>query len=81
MHAKAVVRLKFPSEKHLRVTYHALLPEASRPGSKHGHVAIELESPFLALKVDAENSIVLRSTLNAYLRWIRSTENVLEVLG
>jgi tRNA threonylcarbamoyladenosine modification (KEOPS) complex Pcc1 subunit len=81
MEAKAAVRLKFPSEKNLLVTCNALLPETSRPGSKRAHVTIEMEGTFLVLKVEAENSVALRSTLNAYLRWIASTKNILEVLG
>lgn len=81
MQAKAVVRLRFPSEKHLLTICNALLPEARRSGSKRARVTIELEGPFLVLKIEAENSVALRSILNAYLRWISSTENVLKVLG
>ena len=80
MKARAVVRLKLPSQKHLLVTSAVLSPEAYRPSTKRASVTIEKEGDFLILKVEAESTIALRSTLNAYLRWISSTANVLEVL-
>jgi tRNA threonylcarbamoyladenosine modification (KEOPS) complex Pcc1 subunit len=32
------------------------------------------------LTADAEDTVALRSTLNAYLRWIKSTINVIDVV-
>jgi tRNA threonylcarbamoyladenosine modification (KEOPS) complex Pcc1 subunit len=32
------------------------------------------------LKVEAKDTVALRATLNAFLRWINSVANVLEVL-
>jgi tRNA threonylcarbamoyladenosine modification (KEOPS) complex Pcc1 subunit len=42
---------------------------------------LEKEDNFLVLKVEAGDAVALRAALNAYLRWISSTLNVLEVLG
>ena len=80
MKANAVVRLKFPSEKSLLVAKSALLPEINRPATKRAKVVLESEGTFLVLKVEAENTVALRSTLNAYLRWIGSMANVMGVL-
>ena len=80
MKATALVRLKFPSEKHLLVTSSALSPETNRPAAKRACVDLEKDGNFLVLKVEAENTVALRSTLNAYLRWISSMTNVIEVL-
>jgi len=33
------------------------------------------------LTVDAEDSVALRSTLNAYLRWIGTTINVIDLVA
>jgi tRNA threonylcarbamoyladenosine modification (KEOPS) complex Pcc1 subunit len=41
---------------------------------------LEKDDNFLVLKVEARDTVALRAALNAYLRWINSTLNVLEVL-
>jgi tRNA threonylcarbamoyladenosine modification (KEOPS) complex Pcc1 subunit len=41
---------------------------------------LEKDGLFLVLAVDAEDTVALRSTLNAYLRWINSTVNVIDVV-
>jgi tRNA threonylcarbamoyladenosine modification (KEOPS) complex Pcc1 subunit len=80
MKAKAVVRLKFPSEKHLKTVSGALSPEVNRPVSTRAKVILEQDGIFLVLKVEAESTVALRSTLNAYLRWIASGTNVMRTL-
>jgi tRNA threonylcarbamoyladenosine modification (KEOPS) complex Pcc1 subunit len=80
MKAKATIRLKFPSEKHLKTVSGALLPEINRPVSTRASVTLEQDGPFLVLKVEAESTVALRSTLNAYLRWIASVTNIIGAL-
>jgi KEOPS complex subunit Pcc1 len=80
MKAKAEIRLKFPSEKHLKTVSNALLPEVSKPVAGRAKAALECNGNFMVLKVEADDTGALRSTLNTYLRWLSSTVNVVEVL-
>jgi tRNA threonylcarbamoyladenosine modification (KEOPS) complex Pcc1 subunit len=80
MKAKATIRLKFPSAKELETVQASLLPEVNKPGSGRAQVTLSSESVFLVLTVEADDTVALRSTLNAYLRWISSTMNVVETL-
>jgi len=80
MKAKAEIRLKFPSEKQLKTVCEALSPEACKPVGERAKVALETEGTCLILKAEAEDTVALRSTLNAFLRWINSMINVVEVL-
>ena len=80
MKAKATVRLRFSSEKHLATLFNALAPEANAPVNRRAKAILEREGTFLVMKVEADDTVALRATLNAYLRWIGSTMNVLEVL-
>ena len=41
---------------------------------------LEKDGSFLVLTVEAEDTIALRATLNAYLRWINSTVNIMRVV-
>jgi tRNA threonylcarbamoyladenosine modification (KEOPS) complex Pcc1 subunit len=78
--AKAEIRLKFPSEKQLKTVSDALLPEVCKPVGGRAMVALENDGTYLLLKAEAEDTVALRSTLNAFLRWINSMTNVVEVL-
>jgi tRNA threonylcarbamoyladenosine modification (KEOPS) complex Pcc1 subunit len=78
--AKAVIRLRFDSEKRLNSIVDALTPEISKPGVGRAKVVLEREGTFLLLKVEANDTVALRSTLNAYLRWFASTSKVVEIL-
>ena len=80
MKAKAEIRLKFPSEKSLKTVSDALLPEICKPVSGRAKVALENDGLCLILKVEAEDTVALRSALNAFLRWINSMTNVVDVL-
>ena len=80
MKAKAEIRLKFPSKRQLKTVTDALLPEICKPGSGRANVALENEGTCLILKVEAEDTVALRSALNAFLRWINSMTKVVEVL-
>ena len=78
--ATAIVRLKFPSEKRLEIVFKALKPEVDKPATMRSRAKLEKEDNFLVLKVEGRDAVALRAALNAYLRWINSTLNVLEVL-
>lgn len=78
--ARANVRLKFNTEKQLTTLIDALTPEANAPINRRANVKLEKDGLFLALMVEAEDTVALRSTMNAYLRWISSNVNVMELL-
>jgi len=80
MKAKAVVRLKFPSEKRLEIVFKALEPEVKKPATTRSRANVEKDGIFLVLKVEARDTVGLRAALNAYLRWISSVLGVLEVV-
>ena len=78
--AEATVRLKLPSEKQLTTLVDALNPEAKATITRRATVKLEKDGLFLVLTVEAEDTIALRSTLNAYLRWIGSVVNVMSLV-
>ena len=80
MKAKAEVHLKFPSDKHLKTVYDALLPEIDKPVGGRTRMTLKNDEPYLILKAEADDTVALRSTLNAFLRWINSMGKVVEVL-
>jgi tRNA threonylcarbamoyladenosine modification (KEOPS) complex Pcc1 subunit len=78
--AKATIRLKLCSDKQLTTLLAALSPEANSPVTRRTHVTLEKDGLFLVLAVEAGDTVALRSTLNAYLRWINSAVNVIELV-
>ena len=78
--AKATVRLKFKSDKQLTTLLNALRPETKALSTRRANVKLDIDGLFLLLTVDAEDTVALRSTLNAYLRWINSTINVIAIV-
>lgn len=80
MKAKAVVKLKLPSRKHLEIFAKALEPEVKKPATSRSKANIEKREKFLVLTVEARDTVALRATLNAYLRWINSIMDVVEFL-
>ena len=79
--AKATVRLPFHSEKQLTAIVNALTPEVNRQIGIRSKAKLATDGQFLVLDVEAEDTVALRAALNAYLRWINSTMNVLEAVG
>jgi tRNA threonylcarbamoyladenosine modification (KEOPS) complex Pcc1 subunit len=77
MSAKANVLLKFASKKQLTTLLNALTPEAGDSLTRRAHVKLEKDGLALLLTVEAEDTVALRATLNAYLRWINSAVNVM----
>jgi tRNA threonylcarbamoyladenosine modification (KEOPS) complex Pcc1 subunit len=80
MTGKATVRLRCSSEKQLTTLLDALSPEIEKPIGTRANAVLEREGTFLVLKVEAKDTVALRAALNAYLRWIGSTVNILEVV-
>jgi tRNA threonylcarbamoyladenosine modification (KEOPS) complex Pcc1 subunit len=78
MKAGATVRLPFSSKKKLETLMEALIPEANLSFTKRTKAEIAEEGTFLVVNIEAADSVALRATLNAFLRWISSTVNVLE---
>ena len=78
--AKGSVRLKFTSQKQLCALLNALTPETNAMVTRRANVKLEKDGLFLILTVEAEDTVALRATLNAYLRWINSTINVMQVV-
>ena len=78
--AKASVRLKFASQKQLSTLLEALTPEANAQVTRRANIKLEKDGLFLVLTVEADDTVALRATLNAYLRWINSMINVMQVV-
>ncbi|MGD0495627.1 MAG: KEOPS complex subunit Pcc1 [Candidatus Bathyarchaeia archaeon] len=80
MKTRATVRLKFSSEEKLQTVLNSLKPEAKNPATTRARTLLKQEDRSLVLSVEADDTVALRASLNAYLRWINSILNVLEVL-
>jgi KEOPS complex subunit Pcc1 len=78
--AKATVRLEFSSQKQLSALLYALMPEANAQVTRRAKIKLEKNGLTLILTVEAKDTVALRATLNAYLRWINSTINVIDVV-
>jgi tRNA threonylcarbamoyladenosine modification (KEOPS) complex Pcc1 subunit len=78
--AKATIHLKFISEKQLTTLLAALTPEAKAPATRRSKVKLKKDGSFLTLTVEAEDTVALRATLNAYLHWINSAINVMNAV-
>jgi len=78
--AKATVRLEFTSQKQLTTLINALSPEVKAQVTRRSKIKIEKDGIFLILTVEAEDTVAMRATLNAYLRWINSTINFINVI-
>jgi tRNA threonylcarbamoyladenosine modification (KEOPS) complex Pcc1 subunit len=78
--AKATIRLKFNSQKQLRSLLDALKPEVNAPVTRRANVNLEKLDDLLVFCVEAQDIVALRATLNAYLRWIGSTVDVISLI-
>ena len=78
--ANATINLKFDSEKQIDTLLSALTPEAKAPPTRRASIQLKKAGSSLTLSVEAEDTVALRATLNAYLRWINSTLNVIGVV-
>jgi tRNA threonylcarbamoyladenosine modification (KEOPS) complex Pcc1 subunit len=80
MKASASIRLRFPSEKERRVVFEALVPE-TKVATTRSKATLMKDDKDLVLNVEANDTVALRAALNAYLRWVVSIVNVLQVLN
>jgi tRNA threonylcarbamoyladenosine modification (KEOPS) complex Pcc1 subunit len=80
MKAKATVKLKFPSARQLEMVFTSLKPETNMPPSHRARITLKKDDMLLVLTTEANDTVALRASLNAYLRWINSILKVLEVL-
>lgn len=76
----ATLRLTFDSEKQLDTLLAALQPEVEAPPTHRSSVKLKKDGAILMLTADAEDTVALRATLNAYLHWIQSILKVLETV-
>lgn len=77
INAQATIRLKLASDKQVKTLVNALMPEVQSSATRRAKVKLEKDGLFLVLAVEADDTVALRSTMNAYLRWINSTLNVM----
>ena len=76
MKAKAVIRLKFSSEKQLKVVMEALQPEIDTSSTPRSRVQMKAEGHGLILEFMATDTSALRASLNSYLRLIGIAMNL-----
>jgi tRNA threonylcarbamoyladenosine modification (KEOPS) complex Pcc1 subunit len=75
------IRVKFCNHRQLAAAVAALKPEVNSPVTHRSNVTLQVYDCFLVLTIDAEDTVALRAAVNAYLRWIASTTNVVEIIG
>lgn len=79
-----VIRIKckvsFPNRRWLETVFKALEPEVRKTPTMRSRAFLEKDGTFLILKIEAKDTVALRASVNAYLRWIDSMRNVLGVL-
>lgn len=80
MGARATLRLRPPSKKHLKVILKALEPEVRRPPTMRSQATLKAENDLLIIDVRANDTVALRAALNAYLRWISGIYSVFSTL-
>jgi tRNA threonylcarbamoyladenosine modification (KEOPS) complex Pcc1 subunit len=80
MKAKATIRLKVCSTKQLKTIVASLSPEVNNVKFDRAQMTLGSDEDFLVINVEANDTVALRSTLNAYLRWVNSMMNVIQVL-
>ena len=80
MRARAVLRLRFPSKRISEIVYRALLVEVEKPATPRSKANLEIEGNLLILNIKARDTVALRATLNAYLRWISSCIELLQTM-
>ncbi len=80
MKAEATVSIEFKSEKMLETVFKAIKPETLTPPTRRSRAFVKINGKTLILKFEATDTTALRAALNSYLRWIRLTVEILEIL-
>jgi len=78
--ASAAIKMQFNDEKQIDILLATLSPEAKTSASRRSSVRLAKDGLCLTVTVEAEDTVALRATLNAYLRWINSALNILEAV-
>ncbi len=78
MKRHAFIRLSFQSEKYLKTVLNALKPETRKTPGGRSRTEIREEDGKLIVSFEAKDTSALRAAINAYLRWINLTQNILE---
>ena len=76
MKAQAAIRLKFSSEKQLKVVLGALKPETETSSTSRSKVNMKTEDQTLILDFKATDTSALRAAMNSYLRLIGVAMNL-----
>ena len=79
INAKMSICVDFCDHKQLAATVAALEPEVNSPVTHRANVDLQIQDCSFILIIHAEDTVALRATVNAYLRWIASTVNVVKV--
>jgi tRNA threonylcarbamoyladenosine modification (KEOPS) complex Pcc1 subunit len=81
MALKCSIRLKIPmvNKRLLEIIFRALDPE-TRTLATRANTTLRKGNGLLILDVNTKDPVALRAVSNAYLRWINSLMNVLDVL-
>jgi len=80
MRTHAVIRLDFPSERHLAIILKALEPEAKGSPTSRSRVRVEAKGCRLTLSFEASDTSALRAAINSYLHWIALVKDTYLVL-
>jgi KEOPS complex subunit Pcc1 len=80
MKTRATIRIKLPSEQELEAILKSLEPEVASPTGTRSRANLVKEQDFLVMKIEAKDTVALRASLNAYLRWINAILNVLQTI-
>ncbi|MEA2089820.1 MAG: KEOPS complex subunit Pcc1 [Thermoproteota archaeon] len=81
MKAHVTVTLSFPSKKRLNTVLQALKPETKSSPTLRSRVELQGKGKSLTLRFEAKDTTALRASVNSYLRWISSTEAILETVN
>ncbi|MDR2719969.1 MAG: hypothetical protein LBC03_04105 [Nitrososphaerota archaeon] len=79
INAKMSICIDFCEPKQLAATVAALEPEVNSSVTHRANVDLHVQGCSFILMIHAEDTVALRATANAYLRWIASTVNVVKV--
>jgi len=79
MKARAVVRLKFSSQKQLQVVMASLKPETDNSTTSRSDVRLNADGLCLVLDFRATDTSALRAAMNSYLRLVGVAMNLHEL--
>jgi tRNA threonylcarbamoyladenosine modification (KEOPS) complex Pcc1 subunit len=80
MPSSASICLSFDSKEQLDVLMVALMPETEAPPTHRSTVELKKEGICLTLMIVADDTVALRATINAYMHWIQSALNVIDIV-